>query len=148
MKKQTLSIRIAKILLIIMIPLLLVVVGLLAYDLITGHINGIIRNILVSIFLIEMLWFCFIIFTCLTKYPNEFLLNDYEMKEKWDTLSPEFKKFHITGFDKFSFIFYSTLILFGLSEILIYKNWNGLNSLIIGIGLGLVYLRIRRNRLK
>lgn len=130
--KKTLM-KIAKVLMVLVIPLLLLAVGLIAQGLISGKIEGFIRKILTTLILIAMLYFVYILFLLLTKYnKKEFELNDKELKAKWKYLSEDYKRFWYE-MSIFGLIFFSFITIFGLSEVFLYKNYNGWFQIIIGI---------------
>lgn len=140
--KQSTQKKLIKLLIIFIIPVILIATGFLFYGLINNEIEGFVRMIFVSIMVGLMLALCCILIIGITKYKDEFLLNDIEKQRKWKILSLGYKKFH-NCLGIFSLILFPVIILFGLSEILIYKNWNGLNSVILGTLFGLIRLKTK-----
>ncbi len=127
MKPTKLQKKISKILIALAIPLILVGVVLMGYETITGGFKGIIRNILVTIMVVYMITFTIFMFLTITKWKKEFEIGDD---------NPYFNYF---GNSLLIFI-----TLFGLSEVLIYKNWSGFNSIIIGVLFLILSLRIKK----
>ena len=73
----------------------------------------IIKHLLILFLILPMLIFAFFLFTFVTKYKKETLLNDIERKKKWKFLSKSYRKFY-KKLIIFQFILFIFLIIAGV----------------------------------
>ncbi len=89
-------------------------------------------NIYVFFMVISIALFASIIFIGLVKYKREFLLNDYEMTERWASLSPGYKRFR-RFMSLFGICFPLLLIVFPIVNIIVNKDFYGIWLMPIGL---------------
>lgn len=98
--------------------LLLATIIILTQYTLTKPLNE--KFIVVILFILFILYFVWFLFVSVTKYQKETLLDDTEKKAKWESLSPEYKRFyrhlHILGISMSVFMLISGIWLLAIKD--------------------------------